>query len=404
MIPCFLLLPLGLHGVGLASQVGQFLLDVLQPLPGSLVVFLLQGGLLDLQLHHPPGDLVQGGGHAVDLRAQPGAGLVHQVDGLVRQEAVGDVAVGQHRRRHQGGILDAHPVVHLVALLEAAQDGDGVLHRGRVDQHRLEAALQGGVLLDVLPVFVQGGGSDRPQLAAGQHRLQQVAGVHGALGRPGAHHRVQLVDEQHDPALRIADLLQHRLQALLELAAVLGARHQGTHVQGDDPLLLQSLGHVLGDDAPGEALHDGGLADAGFADQHRVVLGAAGEDLHHPPDLLVPADHRVELAVRRQPGQVAAIALQGLVGGLRVLAGDPLRAPDRLQGVQEAVPADILPVQQFFEIILALVDQGEQQVLHAQVLVLQGCRFLLRPGQHPGQPGAEVQRALGAVDRRDLAQ
>ena len=36
--------------------------------------------------------------HGVDLRADHGAGLVDQVDGLVGQEAVGDVAVGQRRR------------------------------------------------------------------------------------------------------------------------------------------------------------------------------------------------------------------------------------------------------------------------------------------------------------------
>ena len=68
--------------------------------------------------------------HGVDLGAQLGRRLVHQVDGLVGQEAVGDVAVGQHRRRHQGRVLDAHAVVALVALLQAAQDRDGVLDHG----------------------------------------------------------------------------------------------------------------------------------------------------------------------------------------------------------------------------------------------------------------------------------
>ena len=57
-------------------------------------------------------------------------GLVDEVDGLVGQEAAGEVAVGQHGRGHQGRVLDAHAVVDLVALLEAAQDGDGVLDRG----------------------------------------------------------------------------------------------------------------------------------------------------------------------------------------------------------------------------------------------------------------------------------
>ena len=58
-----------------------------------------------------------------------------------------------------------------------------------------------GVLFDVLPVLVQGGGADAVQFAAGQHRLEQVAGVHGALGLARAHDGVQLIDEEDDLAL-----------------------------------------------------------------------------------------------------------------------------------------------------------------------------------------------------------
>ena len=94
-----------------------------------------------------------------------------------------------------------HLVVALVALLEPAQDRDGVLHGGLIDHHRLEAAFQGGVLLDVLAVLVERGRADAVQFAAGQHRLEQVAGVHGPLGLARADDRVQFVDEQDDLAL-----------------------------------------------------------------------------------------------------------------------------------------------------------------------------------------------------------
>ena len=60
---------------------------------------------------------------------------------------------------------------------------------------------------------------------------------------------------------------------------------------------LQRVGHVAGDDALGEALDDGGLADAGLADQDGVVLRAPREHLHDAADLGVAADHRVELAL-----------------------------------------------------------------------------------------------------------
>ena len=91
-------------------------------------------------------------------------------------------------------------VVDLVALLQPAQDRDRVLDARLVDHDRLEAALERGVLLDVLAVLVERRRADRAQLAAGEHRLEQVGGVDGALGGARADDRVQLVEEQDDLA------------------------------------------------------------------------------------------------------------------------------------------------------------------------------------------------------------
>ncbi len=66
----------------------------------------------------------------------------------------------------------------------------------------LEAALERGVLLDVLAVLVERRGADGAQLAAGEHRLEQVGGVDGALGGARADDRVELVDEEDDLAAR----------------------------------------------------------------------------------------------------------------------------------------------------------------------------------------------------------
>ena len=82
-------------------------------------------------------------------------GLVDQVDGLVGQEAVGDVAVREHGGRDERGVLDAHAVVDLVALPQAAQDADRVLDGRLADEHRLEPPLERRVLLDVLAVLVE---------------------------------------------------------------------------------------------------------------------------------------------------------------------------------------------------------------------------------------------------------
>ena len=313
---------------GLAlGELGQLAVEGVEALLRRGVGLLGQRHLLDLELADAALDDVDLGRHRVDLDAQPAGGLVDEVDGLVGQEAAGEVAVGEHGGGDEGGVLDAHAVVDLVALLEAAEDGDGVLDRRLADEHRLEAALEGGVLLDVGAVLVERGGADEAQLAAGEHRLDHVAGVHGALGLAGADDGVELVDEGDDLAAGVGDLLEHGLEPLLELAAVLGAGDHRAEVEADEALVLQALGHVALDDAPGEALDDGGLADAGLADEHRVVLGAAGQHLDDPADLLVAADDRVELALAGGLGEVAAVLLEGLVAVLGVLAGDPVAAP-----------------------------------------------------------------------------
>ena len=121
---------------------------------GEAVGLLFQGGLLDLVLDDLPLDHVQLGGHGVDLRADEGAGLVDEVDGLVGQETVGDVAVGEGGGGDDGPVLDLHAVKDLIPLLQATEDGNGVLHRGLVHHDGLEAPLQGGVLFNVLPVLV----------------------------------------------------------------------------------------------------------------------------------------------------------------------------------------------------------------------------------------------------------
>ena len=94
--------------------------------------------------------------------------------------------------------------------------------------------------------------------------------------------------------------LRHGLQPLLELAAIFGAGDQRAEVEREQLLVLQALRHVAVDDAQRQALDDRRLADAGLADQHRVVLGAPRQHLDGAADFLVAADDRVELAVARR--------------------------------------------------------------------------------------------------------
>src|SRR4029079_12977784 len=111
-------------------------------------------------------------------------------------------------------------------------------------------------------------GRRRAELAPRERRLEDVRRVDRAFCRARADERVELVDEE-DRVVGVPELLDDLLQALLELAAVLGPRDQRPDVEGQDPLVEQGLRNVPVDDPVGQALRDRGLADAGLADQRR---------------------------------------------------------------------------------------------------------------------------------------
>ena len=86
-------LPLRAERAGLGLQLGQLLFQLFQAVAGGLVGFLLQRLALDLELHLAAQNLVELRGHGIDLGPQLGGGFIHQIDRLVRQETIGDVAV-----------------------------------------------------------------------------------------------------------------------------------------------------------------------------------------------------------------------------------------------------------------------------------------------------------------------
>ena len=324
----------------LLFQVRQFFLQMLQTLFAKPVFFFFQRRLLNLHLHDFAPQLVKLRRHRIQFRLNERARLIHQVDGLVRQEPVGNVPVGQGSRRHQRAVCDLHPVEHFIALLQATQDGDGVLHRRFIHHDRLETAFQRRIFLDVLPVLIQRRGADTVQLASGQHRLEHIAGVHGAVRLACAHDGMELIDEQNDPAIAVLHFLQDRFQTFLELAPVLRAGHQRAHIKGEDSLLFQALRHIAADDPLRQSFHHCGLADARFADEDRVVLRLTGKDADHIADLLIAADDRIELLIPGALHQILSVFIQRIVSRFRIVTGHPLVPAHRRKRVQESLAAD----------------------------------------------------------------
>ena len=153
-----------------------------------------------------------------------GAGLVHHIDGLVRQRAVGNIAVGllDAGLERFGGIFDIMEI--LVILPEVAQDVDGLGYVRGFHDHLEETAVKRPVLFNDLGEFVHGRGADALDLAARQRRLEHVGGVEAALGAAGTHDSVELIYEKDDVGVCF-QVFDDALQPLFEIAPVARSGH-----------------------------------------------------------------------------------------------------------------------------------------------------------------------------------
>ena len=197
---------------------------------------------------------------------------------------------------------------------------------------------------------------------------------------------MQLVDEDDDVRV-VGQLFHDRLEAFLELTAVLRAGHNQRDVQGENALVRQEMRHVAVDDLLGQPFDDRRLADARLADEHGVVLRAPAEHLLHAFQLVLAADQRIELVLHGRLGEVAAE-----LGEQRRL----LHPRQRRLLVEELhdVLADGVQAHPLFHEDRSrhgalLAQDAEQQMLGADVVVQQPIRFLRRKLQNPLGFGAE---------------
>ena len=166
-------------------------------------------------------------------------------------------------------------MVVLVALLQTSQNRDGREFIGFIHHHRLETALEGLILLEVLLVFVECGGTNGAQFTTCQGWFQDVGSIHRTLTTASTYQCVDLVDEEDDSPFGLRHLVDDALQTLLELTLILRTSHQRTHIEGIQLLVFQVLRHVATHNTACEALDDSGFTRTWLTNQNRVILRAS---------------------------------------------------------------------------------------------------------------------------------
>mmetsp|Transcript_72872 Transcript_72872/g.122731 ORF Transcript_72872/g.122731 Transcript_72872/m.122731 type:complete len:270 (-) Transcript_72872:1303-2112(-) len=218
--------------------------------------------------------------------------LIKNIDGLVWQKAVCDIPFGHINRGLNGFICEDAPMVLLISAFEPMQDINTLFNSWLWHHHRLKPPLQGCILLNILTVFLKGCGPNQLQLASSHCRLQQIGCICTTLCSSGANQSVNFINH-NDDIIALFDLSQNVSKALFKFTTVLCSSDNHSHVQLDDLLANQRVGHLACNNAAGNAFCNGSLADPRFSNKYCIVLPAAAKDLCHTLHFLIAPNQRV---------------------------------------------------------------------------------------------------------------
>src|SRR5690606_7172748 len=122
-------------------------------------------------------------------------------------------------------------VVRFETALQSAQDLIGRVRGRPGNVDLLETLWKHAVLVDYAAILLACRGAGAAQLAGATHWLDRAGGMHHTTGsRSDTDDGVYLVDEENGILLPL-ELCQQSLEALFEVAAVLGTGQQGAQIQ-----------------------------------------------------------------------------------------------------------------------------------------------------------------------------
>ena len=190
----------------------------------------------------------------------------------------------------------------------------------------------------------QRGRTDGAQLAAGKLRLEHVRCVGGTFGRPGPDNRMKLVDKEDDLPSEDVTSLRNAL------------RRSSNSPRNFAPAIIAPMSMAM------TRLF---LSDSGVTPTIRrarpstiAVLPTPGSPIRTGlflvrrdrtcmvRDLVVTADHRIDLTLAGKFGKIATIFLEGVIFALGVLIGHALVSANALKGLHELIARDTCIFQQ----------------------------------------------------------
>ena len=189
---------------------------------------------------------------------------------------------------------------------------------------------------------------------------------------------MQLINEKNDLALRVLNFLQDSFQTIFELAAIFRAREHRAEIQSNEPFVAKRFGDVARNNSLSEPFYDCRFADAGFANQDRIVLRASRQHLDRSTNFIITTNNRIEFSLSREIREVASVLCQCLVIRFRIWIGDAHAAARLLDRFQQIIACDAMLPQNLARVALLLVGYRNQQMFGRDVLVLHRLSLFLR--------------------------
>ena len=242
---------------------------------------------------------------------------VYEVDGRCGKRLFGQVALGELDGILHHGFVDLDAVVLLVGRHDALEDLHRLVRRRLVDGYLFEVRDHLLVGLDVFGVAVYAGSRYKLEPALAELALEDGgSAVEGALL---VEELVYAFDDENGVG-KLLDLCYDALEAVLDLALVLGVAAEGGDVKLPGGRVGEEARDLAGGDLTDESVDEGGLADAGLSGNEEIRFGLTAENLVDDADLLFEADDIVEVPGAGEGCLVGAVfRKEALAGRWRTL-------------------------------------------------------------------------------------
>ena len=252
--------------------------------------------LLSLQLSNALIHLLELRWSSQATNTQTSAGFINQINRLIWQMTVLNIACRQFRSGLQSLIRNSYTMMILIVLTQSLENFNRIGNTWLINLDRLETSFQSSIFFNVLTIFIRSCSPNGLQLTTRKHRLEHVGSAHRTISRSSAHNSVNLIDKEHNITASL-NFLQHLLETLFEITAITRTSNHRTEVERINLLIFQCFWYITINHFLSQTFNNSSFTHARFANKHRIILRATAQHNHNALNFRTTSNNRIKLTV-----------------------------------------------------------------------------------------------------------